>query len=837
MDPHPPEGVPSSRFARRVARHVTTRHGTSRPALGTPPNALRPSMRLRSFALALLFLLGPPSLHGQVVGTGGLEGRVSDPEGRPIRAVAVQVFSPEPELRLLRVVETDEVGYYRIQPLPEGEVLLRYTRVGYAPGEARAQVPADGRLRVDVTLLTAAIRIEAVRVEGERSRERVRFEEQGGVTLRELTLEEIRLLPGLAEADPIRAVEILPGVMTPTDFSAAFHVRGGSSDQNLVLLDGFPIFNPFHLGGIFSVFNADMVDRVELASGGFAAEFGGRVSSVLRVTSDPGPGMRQVDAGVSLLAARVAIAGGVNPSVRDALGFATARWRVSARRSYVDQLFRPVTTVPYVITDLQGVFEGWTKGGSRWTLTSYVGADVLDLGKLDIEDFPLRIYWDWGNRMVGAGWLRPFDGGGEVQGRAGFTRFATDLRFPDFDDSEFTSQIDQWTFGATASRPLGAGWTLKGGVSADQYVWQNEARTGGTSFNDQGGRGWNTAAFAQGEWRQPGRWVLEAGVRVEGWQGAGAEGVFEPSPRLSVKRFVANGGLALRASMGRYTQFVQSVRDEEVPLGIDVWVTTSDRVPHVRSDQIQLGFETSPGRRLRVSGDAFLRDFKGVIAQNTADNPNDELDDLLAGTGRSWGVDGLLEFEGAGVEGSFALSFLKADRTFPDYLSGAENPGSVTYAPIFDRRIDADLVLRFPLPRGWDGGLRWHVGTGVPYTRPLAGYPAFGPRQSRNGTLRWGPEDVGGAIEDGEAEGGPRAVLLGPRNGERYPTYHRLDLSARKTVRRNWGDVTPYANVLNVYNQKNVLFYFFDYEAFPPTRSGLTMFPVLPTLGVEVRFR
>jgi hypothetical protein len=794
-------------------------------------------MRIRVLApllFALLTFWVPPALHA----SGGIEGRVTDPEGRPIRAASVQLFASGDAPSPFRVVETDAVGYFRIEPLPEGTVFLRLVRVGYLPIEPlEVQIPETGRVRLDLTLRPSPFVMGGIVVEGLRSRDLVRFEQEGGVTLRELTLEEIRLLPGLAEPDPIRAVEILPGVMTPTDFSAAFHVRGGSSDQNLVLLDGFPIFNPFHLGGIFSVFNADMVDRVELASGGFPAEFGGRVSSVLRVESDPGPGFRQVDAGVSLLAARVAVAGGLDPSVRDALGLATSRWRVSARRSYVDQLFRPVATVPYVITDLQGIFEGWTRGNSRWTLTSYVGADVLDLGKLAIEDFPLRVYWDWGNRMAGLGWTRPYAGGGSVDARAGFTRFATDLRFPDFEDSEFSSQIDQWTFGASTEHRIGGGWSVKAGASADHYVWRNEARTGGTSFEDQSARGWNPALFAQGEWRAPRRWIVEGGVRVEGWSGGGVATILEPSPRLSAKRFLAGGQWAVRGSVGRYAQFVQSVRDEEVPLGIDVWVTTSEGVPHVRSDQIQIGFESAPGGRFRVSGDAFLRNFRGVIAQNTADNPNDDLDDLLNGTGRSFGVDGRLEFDFSSVDGSLALSFLKADRTFEDYLSGAEEPGTVTYPPIFDRRVDADLVLRFPLPRGWDGGFRWHVGTGVPYTRPLGSYPAFGPRQSRNGTLRWGPEDVGGVEDDGESDIGPRAVLLGPRNGERYPTYHRLDLSARKTYRPSWGVVTPYVNILNVYNQKNVLFYFFDFEAVPATRSGLTMFPFLPTLGVEARFR
>ena len=141
---------------------------------------------------------------------------------------------------------------------------------------------------------------------------------------------------------------------TVSDFSAAFNVRGGSADQNLILLDEVPIFNPFHLGGIFSVFNADMVDRVELQSGGFAAEYGGRVSSVLTVESDPGDGAFGVDAGISVLASRLAVNGTIPRGATEKLGFQTTRWRVSGRRSYLDVLFKPWVDFPYHMSDVQG---------------------------------------------------------------------------------------------------------------------------------------------------------------------------------------------------------------------------------------------------------------------------------------------------------------------------------------------------------------------------------------------------------------------------------------------------------------------------------------------------
>jgi hypothetical protein len=175
-----------------------------------------------------------------------------------------------------------------------------------------------------------------------------------------------------------------------------------------------------------------------------------------------------------------------------------------------------------------------------------------------------------------------------------------------------------------------------------------------------------------------------------------------------------------------------------------------------------------------------------------------------------------------------ALSLLKAERTFPDMLAPERPAPSVTYAPIFDRRLDADLVLRYPLPWGWEGGVRWNVGTGTPYTRAVGAYATYSPRVV----------DKGGRLGDSDRSDvePANAVVLGPRNGSRYPTYHRLDLSARKTVRKSWGTLVPYVDVLNAYNRRNVLFYYFEYAERPPIRSGISMFPFLPTFGVEVRF-
>jgi hypothetical protein len=321
---------------------------------------------------------------------------------------------------------------------------------------------------------------------------------------------------------------------------------------------------------------------------------------------------------------------------------------------------------------------------------------------------------------------------------------------------------------------------------------------------------------------------VEAGARLDGYRPDPGEAVVEVSPRLAVKRFFRRGDLALKVAAGRYTQFLHSLRDEELPIGLDIWVLAGERAPHTVSDQLQVGLEGYRDIDWFWSVEGYVRTFDGVVTFNPADDPNDPLDDILPGDGVSWGADVQVRRETGPVTGWVAVSFLKAERTFPDPLSPLPDPPEITYAPIFDRRVDVDLVLRYPGPWGWEGGLRWNFGTGIPYTRALGSYVYYSPRYVEGGGLDWtGTEsDLGSGY----------AVVLGDRNSSRYPIYHRLDLSFRRSFTKSWGSLTPYLNVVNLYNRKNVLFYFYQYDLDPAVRSGISMFPVLPTVGLEVSF-
>ena len=764
----------------------------------------------RILACALSCL--PLQLHGQSV----VEGFVRTTDGSRIENANVALHRPASDSALRRV-STDRFGFFRMRA-DAGVYELRAGRIGYDEVRQTVTLAAGAVVRVELVLQERALVLQAVRVEAQRAR--TTFQETAGQTARELSNAELKLIPGLAEPDVLRAVEVLPGVVSTSDFSSAFNVRGGSADQNLILIDGFPVYNPFHLGGVFSVFNSDMVGRAELIAGGFPAQYGGRVSSVLNVESDPGDKGLDVRGGVSLLATRVSVGADAPTRFAEKLGFRSARARIAGRRSYFDQLFKPVFEFPYHLTDLQAYAEGWTRGGGRLSLTAYTGRDLVDF--VGVDSFPLKAKWDWGNDLAGLRWLRHTSRGEIIDARAGFSQFNTSILFPEFSDTRFTSRVRHGFGRVDLQLPTRTRVEIKLGAEANQLSYANRAVSGGTVFREGRESGSLLGVYTQGNWRPNPSWLVELGGRVDAW--LASENHVSVQPRLAVKRFLTQDA-ALKLAVGRYSQFIHSLREEELPLGIDVWVLSGARAPQVTSDQIQGGIELFHGGWYG-SLESYYRDFDGVATNNFADDPNTSHDDLIGGVGKSYGVDLLVRKDEGRVRGFITASWLRAVRTFPDPTTGIVPAPEVTYPPIFDRRLDLDLVLSTRLPRGWEGGLRWNLGTGLPYTKVMGSYLMYEYHIVNRGLRR---------IND-SPDSANIAVIVGPRNQERYPTYHRLDMSVRKPFTKSWGLLTPYLQVLNVYNRKNPLFYFFDYNRTPPVRSGVSMFPILPTLGVEIVF-
>lgn len=346
-------------------------------------------------------------------------GRVLDAEQNPLGGAQVQL---EPmDDRPGRGTLSNAQGEFRFTGVPAGRYIFRVSHIGYRTEERELVLASNEAQQLDVQLEVRPVQLERVDVDAARDvrGERVLFDREAGVTARVIRGGELKLLPGLAEADVMRAVALLPGVVSTSDFSSSFNVRGGAADQNLVLLDGFPLFNPFHFGGLFSVFNADIVERAELQAGGFGAAFGGRVSSVLnvetRTEADQG---REIDAGVSLLASRLAVRSRLPEDLSHALGGDRGSGYISARRSYFDLFIPSNSTIPlYHLTDVQGGATLGTAGGGTLSVVGYLGRDVVDRSAVttdQVEDDPdeaLRFKWSWGNGMAGIRWTQPFGAG------------------------------------------------------------------------------------------------------------------------------------------------------------------------------------------------------------------------------------------------------------------------------------------------------------------------------------------------------------------------------------------------------------------------------------------
>jgi len=434
---------------------------------------------------------------------------------------------------------------------------------------------------------------------------------------------------------------------------------------------------------------------------------------------------------------------------------------------------------------------------------------------------------------VGLRFTHPRRDGGWWEVRTGYSRFTSGLSFPDFDDTDFVSEIGQATVETDLEVRPTAYLNLSAGTGVKRLQENNLAATGGTEFFRGEGTGTELFGYFQGEWKPSRDWLLELGVRGDSWTPEAGNPVHMLSPRISAKRFLAGTQWAVKGSAGRYAQFLHSIRDEELPLGLDTWILSGEKAPHVVSDQVQIGLEGYPREGWFTSLEGYYRAFDGVITLNLADNPNDDLDDYLPGTGASYGVDLFVRRSLGATRGWLAVSWLKTTRSFPDFQSGLDPAPEITYPPIFDRRLDVDLVLQRALQPGLELGIRWNFGTGLPYTRPLGSYRYLSPSSIPGSGLEWERSDPEVEGEEGE---GVYGVVLGERNQVRYPTRHRLDVSLRWTLDRSWGRMTPYVSVLNLYNRKNVLFYFFEYYRSPPVRTGISMFPFLPTLGVEVSF-
>ena len=774
--------------------------------------------RMARNATIILLLAAPTRGHAQqpATQTGVIAGRVVDAAtSQPRAGVAIAVLGSP------RGAIADTMGRYVITLVPVGEVTLRARLIGYRTLERSARVRAGDTTRVDLSLEPEATVLGAVRTEA-RPVEHDAFASRPSVGTVQMTARAAEGVPKFAEPDIIRIVQLLPGVEARNDFSTGLNVRGGEADQNLILIDGYPIYNPFHLGGLFSTFIDPTVRDVQLMTGGFPARYGERLSAVLDVHSadEVRPGVHGT-AEVSVLASTGELGG--------TLDGGKFSWMVAGRRTYADQFVKLISTqqLPYHFRDEQAHATYAFSPSTRLSVTAYEGRDALDANIAQFGDTANAsggtFLFTWGNRVAGATltstrvardrtglahWL--LGDSTTLEQRASLSTFTTLL---DLGAGSLTlnNRVNDRRLGGditahTASHDRSIGYDVASyGISYDAT-----SVTANTRLYDLRQAPTSGSLYFDDVWHASDRWIVETGLRGEGLTG---RHWFAASPRVSAKYFLTPDW-ALTGAVGRFSQWTHSLAREDIPVRLfDFWVASDAVTPVSTAWHYVAGSERwlSPTRYARV--EAFYKKYDHLLEANPQEDPSRRGDEFFVVDGDSYGLDVLLrQFEQGPFSGWISYTYAVAART----------QGTLRYFPGHDRRHDLNLVASWRLKK-YLLGVRYGYATGTPYTDIVAQIVrrVYDPGVNAYGTRGGGTETE---------------FVGGVRNAARLPDTQRLDLDVSRTYAVRGMTIAPYLSVVNAYDAKNVFFYVFDYTTSPPTREAISQFPLLPSAGVSIRF-
>ncbi|MFO7675461.1 MAG: TonB-dependent receptor [bacterium] len=698
-------------------------------------------------------------------------------------------------------------GYYFIGGVPEGEHELVASYVGYAVTRRRVTVGPGAAVKVDLELGRGAVSVDEVVVSAERSR----FEREVEVSATRLETRQLQLMPKVGgELDLLRTVQLLPGVITTSDFSNRLYIRGGSPDQNLILLDGITVYNPSHLFGLFSPFIPEAVADVTLLAGGFPAEYGGRISSVLDVTTREGNSKAYAGEGsVSFIAAK-AIAEGPLPG---------GSFLAAARRTYLPDVLLGafgVEGVGYHFYDLIGKGNYALNPDVRLTVSALLAEDVLNFSDpANPDDLSARLAW--GNRGVSlrSNLILNPTLYGELLGAWSNLYSVFDVRLGG-DTAKLTTDLTDGILKADFTWYLADRHTLDFGAES-QYLRMNNRADFDTFRFRLANDVWPLDVYASDRWEVvPAKLFVKPGLRYA-WYSSGNK--HELEPRFGVKYLPAEN-TALSASFGRFSQPLVTLNSTDAVFSVyDVWQV----VPAHRRSPSALhyiaGVEHWLAPELTVKLEGYYKDYADLLETRYGAffTPADS---LLPADGYSCGADLLLR-RAAPASPAGTLSRVNGWVSY-SWMWTRRNIGAEAYFPHYDRRHNLNLVLSLPaLFWQTDVSARFTIGTGLPYSGAVGFFHRY-------------QYDPAGPEWPGE----PGWELInGPRDAFRYPLYHRLDVGLTRAWRLRRAELSVFLDVVNAYYAKNVLLYYWGIrEDELPVRRQIDMLPILPTVGVKVRF-
>ena len=696
-----------------------------------------------------------------------------------------------------RDVLSDVDGRYEITDLPAGPYELVFTAFGYLKLTQKITLEADEELELDIALDFEAVRLEDVLVVGKTAD--IEGDIQTGyVNLDARTLDAI---PGIVEPDPLRALQILPGVQAASDISSGLYIRGGGPDQTLVMMDGVTVYNPTHAFGFFSTFSNDVVEDVALYKGAYPAEYGGRLGSVLDVsTREPIADGIKGKAGISFISARIYLEGRLGKD----------HWLVSGRRSYLEPVLSAVRTkenpIPkYFFYDLNASYVTRRFGGLT-TLQLYHGKDDVTADAGANTTFDL----DWGNTVGMLRHERYLSDDLEARLTLSNSRYKSDTE-AEFLATAFdvNNTLNDITLATVLDWQASKKHRLILGLGYSWYDFVYQQSFNRTNTIDYASRPGEFAAFLEDRWFADDKTTLRTGLRYR-YITDGDRSLLEP--RISFSRQV-RPDLRLKIGGGVYNQYLQLVSTEGFSAG-DFYLPIDESANIGRSYQIVVGGDWEPTERNSLSLEVYTTDLNDLVEFDNrvpADQATLTAEQLFVTEGKGYGR-GVEVFYRHRMEKwtgwlGYTLGF--TNRNFAE-LNGGED-----FVPKYDRRHDINALLTYKAGK-WTlaGSFRYATGQ------------AFTPAASR---YRLSDPATGG-------ESDAPQVLSASRNSGRLLSYHRLDVSARRPFGLLGLPAELVLEVFNLYNRRNEWFVTYDTEGEITEATVVRMLPMIPSVGVNIAF-
>ena len=772
-------------------------------------------MTIRELCFLIIYIISSSLLGGTISGIIS-----NSSNGQPIEHVGIMIKETH------QGATSNNKGYYVVTDVENGTYTLIFSHTSFRM-EERIVVVTDDKERsyVNVELTTQAIIMEDMKIVSTEASEGVNTREiQIGRVIR--TPEQLLDVVQVAEPDIFRSMLTLPGVTPIADFSSGMYVRGGSPDQNQILLDDIEVYNPTHFGGLFSTFNVDAIDKVELLKGGFPAKYGGRLSSVLDVRNRDGN--RKLHHGVARLSL-ISLQGTVEGPWK--IGSKGGSYMGSYRRSYLDLMREFIDIIPdYYFYDGHAKVNYDLGQSDRISASSYFGYDKLKL------DLGARMYMGWGNRTFSGQWVHIFNPRLFSHFLVANSYFESIIeQGSGLNDFRRENRIDDYTLKGILSYKPNNYHLLDFGFES-KFITVDFLNK--TTFDLPTERLPNVDAssitndlYFQDSWILNAFWTFQPGIRFSNYstldinlpQSPDAK-YFRVSPRASLRRKLSIDS-NVYASYGRYYQFLAQI-GTVISSPMDVWMPLDGTVKPGVADHYILGYRHELMEGLGIDLEVYYKDMDNLVSYNWDmerewNNDTMSLHDVLyIGKGHSTGLDLLLRTDKWGIAGFVGYSFGITQNKFTNTNLNPDSNLPKYFYPKHDRNHQINLVS------------------------------AYNMSEQTNKYL-WGAEIIFGATYS-YATGQPTAVpeqvyfagdhlgfLFSYQDAARLPDYSRLDLSFKLKWLKRVSTIESYVQVINVTNRNNVFSrnYFVEFDEIGDMKlkhSDFNQFPLIPFIGVNV---